>query len=65
MHKSDFTHELNLNFQLTNKSKFLTLLSKYDTRKIRMELQRIHLISELDIFLTAYRTFPKEKLEIK
>ena len=38
---------------------------KYDVGKIRMEPQRINLTSELPISLQAYRTFLKEKIEIK
>ena len=38
---------------------------KCDIGTIRMEPQRIHLTFELPIFLRAYRTFPKEEVEIK
>ena len=60
--------------QICNKSKLPTLLaqyvkvfskSKYDFGKIRMELQKIHLTSELPISFQAYRTISKEEIGIK
>ena len=68
------TNEVNLNPQNSNNNKLPALLahyvkifsvSKYDVGKIRMEPQRINLTSELPISLQAYRTFLKEKIEIK
>ena len=53
--ESPFINELNLNSQLTHKSKFTILLSKYDkifskskynVSKIKMEPQSTHLLSE-------------------
>ena len=67
------TNKVNLNSQNSNNSKIPALLSqyikifsksKYDTDKIRIELQKIHLTSELPIFLHAYRIPPKEETEI-
>ena len=39
--------------------------SEYDVGKIWIEPQRIHLISELSIYLHVYRTSPKKEAEIK
>ena len=57
----------------TNQKKLPDLLSKYVkifvkykyVGKIKMELQKNYLTSELPISLRAYRTYPKEEAEIK